>query len=188
MEKKLQMYPAEVAQAMSKELNRIRVASGLTVADVAARAYATGSYVADILKGKKNASKDMYAAICKALNVNVDELTQKVEADMGLKEPTEAEKEHRTEEGKMAECTIENQGVTVKAQQEDLYRVFLFCEERMADNLKKGTVMTPEELYKLMQAMYALRDATLQLQTGEVVEPPAKDSNGSGYNRKTVYD
>ena len=61
--------------------------------------------------------------------------------------------------------------VTIKAPPEDLYRLFLFCEERMADNLRMGTRMEPEQLYKLMQAMYALRDASLALQPGEVVTP-----------------
>lgn len=61
--------------------------------------------------------------------------------------------------------------VTIKASQEDLYRLFLFCEERMADNLRMGTRMPPIELHKLMCAMYALRDATMQLQAGEQVEP-----------------
>ncbi len=61
--------------------------------------------------------------------------------------------------------------VMVHAEPEDLHRLYLFCEERMADTLRMGTWMTPEELYKLMQAMYALRDASLALQPGEAVNP-----------------
>lgn len=66
----------------------------------------------------------------------------------------------------------ENEFVVVNAKAEELYRLFLFCEERMADNLELGTRMPPEELYKIMQAMYALRDASLKLQEGEIVCPP----------------
>lgn len=182
MEKKLQIYPAEVALAMSRELNRLRVASGITVADLAARAYASGNYVNQILKGQKNASKDMYAAICKALNVNQDELLQKIEADMGRTEPveggntTEPVEAETVEVEKVVErCMDAKDGVLVDAQQEDLYRVFLFCEERMADNLQHGTAMPPEELYRLMKAMYALRDAALRAQEGEQIAPA---SNG----------
>lgn len=61
--------------------------------------------------------------------------------------------------------------VMVHAEPEDLYRLFLFCEEMMADTLQRGTRTAPEELYKLMKAMYALRDATLAMQPGEVVNP-----------------
>lgn len=74
----------------------------------------------------------------------------------------------------------ESDCVTIKAPQEDLYRLFLFCEERMADNLRMGTRMPPIELHKLMCAMYALRDATMQLQAGEQVEPT---TSGSGHAR-----
>lgn len=67
----------------------------------------------------------------------------------------------------------EDDYVIVRAPAEDLYALFCFCEERMADNLRMGTRMPPAQLRKLLNAMYELGDATLRLQPGEIVLPPA---------------
>lgn len=77
-------------------------------------------------------------------------------------------------------------GVLVNATPEELYRLFLFAEERLQDNLRLGTRMPAEELYRLMQTLYAMRDAALALQPGEVVAPSVNAE--PEYNRKTVYD
>lgn len=61
------------------------------------------------------------------------------------------------------------EGVLIHAPQEDVYALFLFCEEMMRDCLRAGTRMEPEQLYRLMSAMYALKDASLRLQEGETV-------------------
>lgn len=53
--------------------------------------------------------------------------------------------------------------VVIRAPQEDMYRLFLFCEERMAENLVEGTRMPPDELHKLLSAMYALKEASLRM-------------------------
>ena len=63
--------------------------------------------------------------------------------------------------------------VTVEATPEELFGLFHFCECQIAECLRKGTIMDPKELYMIMNAMYALRDATLKLQDGEQVLPPA---------------
>lgn len=76
-------------------------------------------------------------------------------------------------------------GVLVNAQPEDLYRLFLFAEERLQDNLRLGTRMPAEELYKLMQTMYAMRDAALALQPGEEVSPTRIAE--IDYNRRAIY-
>lgn len=66
-----------------------------------------------------------------------------------------------------AEC------VTVEATPEELYGLFHFCECQIAERLREGMVMDPAEMYKTLRALYALRDATLKLQDGEQVLPPA---------------
>lgn len=71
---------------------------------------------------------------------------------------------------------LRTENLYVFASQEDMYALYCFLEERMADYLKMGTRMPPEQLYKVMSAMYALKDATLKLQEGEIVDPRAAES------------
>ena len=105
------------------------------------------------LNGMKRLPCGTWRKICDVLQLDYDAIVSSVVP--GCAEAVEAGKPDVYE------------GVLVKAEPEELYRIFCFCEERLADNLERGTKMQPEELYKLMTAMYALRDATLALQPGE---------------------
>lgn len=137
-----------------------------------------------VLNGQSRLSAGTWKKICKELGLDYDEICAMARQQTQV---ACAEQEGATE-APVASDKAEQDCVVINAPAEELYRLYSFCEERMADNLRTGTRMQPEELYRLMGAMYALRDATLRLQQGEVVEQPAKDNNGSGYNRKTVYD
>lgn len=64
--------------------------------------------------------------------------------------------------------------VTVNASQEDLYRVYMYCEEKLQEELIKGTTRSVAEINALTQAMYALREAALQKLPGETAAPPAR--------------
>ena len=136
------------------------------------------------LNGLSRLSAGTWKKVCAALELDYDEICAM--ARQQTKDACAAQE--GAVEAPVASDKAEQDCVVINAPAEELYRLYRFCEERMADNLKSGTRMQPEELYRLMGAMYALRDATLRLQQGELVEPPAKDNNGSGYNRKTVYD
>lgn len=69
--------------------------------------------------------------------------------------------------------------VLVYASQEDLYRVYMYCEEKLLEELIKGTSRSVAEINNLTRAMYALRKAALQKMPGETAAPP---------NMKTYQD
>ena len=60
--------------------------------------------------------------------------------------------------------------VVVEVTQEDLYRFFLFAEERMEEYLFAGAMISPEEVHKNLDVLYALKEAALRIQPGEAVE------------------
>lgn len=61
--------------------------------------------------------------------------------------------------------------VTVEATPEELYGLYHYCEILIEHRLRMGMTIETAALYKVLKALYALRDATLRLQPGEVVEP-----------------
>lgn len=123
----------------------------------------TDAIVNAVLDGRAEMNAGRWKHWCDKLGLDYVTLVQGDEA------PEEAAAEDEGEGD-----IVMPEGVFVYASQEELYRLFLFAEERLADNLNRGTRMQPADLYKLMQAMYALRDATLQVQIGEVVTPREK--------------
>ena len=135
-----------------------------------------------VLNGQSRMSAGTWKKICAELGLDYDEVCEKMSTPLrdaravleGIPEgpaidPTKLQKQIECWPPVVSNATEED-CVVIRAPQEDLYRLFLFCEERMADNLRMGTRMPPIELHKLMCAMYALRDATMQLQAGEQVE------------------
>ena len=130
-----------------------------------------------VLNGQSRLSAGTWKKICAELGLDYEEVCAKMstplrDARAALEGIPEGPAIEQIEDWPpVVSNEPEQDCVTIKASQEDLYRLFLFCEERMADNLRMGTRMPPIELHKLMCAMYALRDATMQLQAGEQVEP-----------------
>lgn len=61
--------------------------------------------------------------------------------------------------------------VMVNVEQEDLYKFFLFAEERMEEYLFAGAMISPADVHKHLDVMYALKEAALRIQPGEVVQP-----------------
>lgn len=64
--------------------------------------------------------------------------------------------------------------VIVYATQEALYRVYMYCEEKLQAELTSGTTRSVAEINRLTRAMYALREAALQKLPGEDFSPPHK--------------
>lgn len=127
-----------------------------------------------VLNGQSRLSAGTWKKICKELELDYDEICAM--ARQQTKDACAAQE--GATEAPVASDMAEQDCVVINAPAEELYRLYRFCEERMADNLRTGTRMQPEELYRLMGAMYALRDATLRLQPGEVVEPPTPSVSG----------
>lgn len=158
---------------------------GLSMEAIAAGANVSVPSVISALKDGSTTRKDTWVKICDTLGFDYDALVKKYR-DMEKKAVVQAEatkesvgKETQAVEGGSEYIKLPTwPHVVVHAEPEDLYRLFLFCEERMADGLRMGTRMPPEELCKLMQAMYALRDASLALQPGEVVMPQEAEQDG----------
>ena len=125
-----------------------------------------------VLNGQSRLSAGTWKKICKELDY--DEICAM--ARQQTKDACAAQE--GAVETPAASGEVERDYVVINAPAEELYRLYRFCEERMADNLRTGTKMQPEELYRLMGAMYALRDATLRLQPGEIVEPPTPSVSG----------
>lgn len=65
--------------------------------------------------------------------------------------------------------------VIVYATQEDLYRVYMYCEEKLQEELNSGTTRSVAEINRLTRAMYAMREAALQKMPGEDFSPPTCD-------------
>lgn len=66
----------------------------------------------------------------------------------------------------MDDCMI------IYALQEDLYRVYMYCEEKLQEELIHGTTRSVAEINKLTRTMYALREASLRKLPGEDYSPP----------------
>jgi hypothetical protein len=67
--------------------------------------------------------------------------------------------------------------VMIKTTQEALYKAFLFFRERMAEYMRMGTRMSPEDLHEVMTVLFELQEASLALQPGENVLPPAPEAS-----------
>lgn len=139
------------------------------------------------MRGKSALSVATWKLICDALGLDMDAI---LAAD-GMSDDEAEQAEAAAEETAAAECQEDascandgatdacdecvpekdadqaGEGVLIHAPQEDLYGLFLFCEEMMRDCLRAGTRMEPEQLYRLMKAMYALQEASLVVQEGE---------------------
>lgn len=63
--------------------------------------------------------------------------------------------------------------VIVNASQEDMYRVYMYCEEKLQAELIGGTTRSVAEVNNLTRAMYKLREAALKKQPGEDFSPPS---------------
>lgn len=151
-----------------------------------------------VLNGQSRMSAGTWKKICAELGLDYDEVCEKMSTPLrdaravmeGIAEgpaidPVKLQKQ--IEDGpSVVSNEPEKDYVKIKAPPEELYRLFLFAEERLQDNLRLGTRMPAEELYRLMQTLYAMRDAALALQPGEVVAPSVNTE--PEYNRKTVYD
>ena len=61
--------------------------------------------------------------------------------------------------------------VIVYASQEAMYRVYLYCEEKLQEELIHGTTKSVAEVNALTRAMYKLREAALQKLPGEDFSP-----------------
>lgn len=147
---------------------------GESMEAVAAGANVSVNSACSALKDGTTTRRSTWIKICDTLGVDFEEIEKKYRK----MEEKKAMMEEATEARVEAVPETAPEGVMVNADPVELYRLYLFCEERMADNLRMGTRMEPEQLYKLMQAMYALRDASLALQPGEVVTPQEAAQDG----------
>ena len=116
---------------------------------VAAGANVSVYSVCSALKDGCTTRRSTWIRICDTLGVDFEEIEKKYRK----MEEKKAMAEEATEARAEAVPETAPEGVMVNADPVELYRLYLFCEERMADNLRMGTRMEPEQLYKLMQAM-----------------------------------
>lgn len=161
--------PEEIAlrEAMRTALERC----GMTQKELSERSGVAQSVVSSVLTGKARMSAGSWRKVCATLSLDYDKIINGTATLAGadcivIREDKAQELKEVLEQGERV-LEQKEEGVHVRAEQEDLYRVFLFAEERLADNLTQGTQMPPEQLYKLMTAMYALRDACLVMRKGE---------------------
>lgn len=132
-----------------------------------------------VLNGASRMSAGTWKKICAGLELDYEEILQKTSTALrdakavleGIPEEPPVDPAKLQKQIEEWPSVVSNEpkpvGVLVPAPQEELYRLFLFCEERMADSLRMGIWMAPEQLHKLLTAMYALRDASLAMQEGE---------------------
>lgn len=159
-EKNLQHEERKLMAAVNAEIYN----GGVDKGELAEAAGVSQVMLSRSLAGYSRMDAGTWKKICKHLGLDYDKICEVVPEQPGCAhEPPAVEVVVREE--KMPE------GVLVKTSPVEMYRLFLFCEERMTDNLKMGTRLPPEELYKVLQAMYALRDASLALQPGEATQP-----------------
>lgn len=162
----MEMKPSEkLGRMLSAACEEKRREMGCSMEAVAAGANVATSSVVSALKDGTTTNKSTWIKICDALGVDyevIERECRKMREQQGAHDPVEAAP------------GVAREGVLVAADPVEIYRVFLFAEERLADNLRTGTQMEPEQLYKLMTALYALRDAALALQPWEVVTPQAE--------------
>lgn len=136
--------------------------------DPAAVAFAAGiskTLLGRAAAGSSRLSAGTWRKICTALGLDYDKLVSEAVEENAVEKKTDKGEAVCHESGE-----VSREGVLIHAPQEDVYALFLFCEEMMRDCLRAGTRMEPEQLYRLMSAMYALKDASLRLQEGEKVE------------------
>lgn len=163
------MTPEEIAlrEAVRSALEK----SGMMQKELSERSGVAQSVISGVLTGKARMSAGSWRKVCTTLSLDYDKIINGTAPIAGVdcivvREDKAQELKEALEQGEWV-LDPKEEGVHVRAEQEDLYRVFLFAEERLADNLTQGTQMPPEQLYKLMTAMYALRDACLAMQPGE---------------------
>lgn len=73
-------------QVVGSELRRRRVDQGRTLRDVSSSARVSLGYLSEVERGQKEASSELLAAICGALEVPLSEVLRSVSHDMALVE------------------------------------------------------------------------------------------------------
>ena len=74
-------------QLIGRALRRARLAQGRTLREVAAAARVSLPYLSELERGRKEASSEVLAAICRALDLRLRELLDAVSEDLARHEP-----------------------------------------------------------------------------------------------------
>ena len=74
--------------AVGKELRAVRVAQSRTLRDVARDARVSLGYLSEVERGQKEASSELLAAICTALNIQLSTLLSDVTSQIAKQEKT----------------------------------------------------------------------------------------------------
>jgi transcriptional regulator with XRE-family HTH domain len=74
-------------QVFGAVLRRARLAQGRTLADVAHEAQVSTPYLSEIERGLKEASSEVLAAICRALDLRALDLVARTHAELNEREP-----------------------------------------------------------------------------------------------------
>jgi len=77
---------AIVRQVLGDVLRRRRMAQGRTLRDVAAAARVSLGYLSEVERGQKEASSELLASICTALDVPMSEVIREVSDDLAVLE------------------------------------------------------------------------------------------------------
>ncbi|RMI28614.1 helix-turn-helix domain-containing protein [Nocardia stercoris] len=77
-------------EALGESLRRARVAQGRTLREVSTSARVSLGYLSEVERGRKEASSELLAAICGALDVPLSRVLSDVSASMAAAEPAAA--------------------------------------------------------------------------------------------------
>ena len=77
---------AVLREALGAVLRRRRIAQGRTLRDVAAAARVSLGYLSEIERGQKEASSELLAAICAALNVPLSDIFRELADELAIVE------------------------------------------------------------------------------------------------------
>ncbi len=77
-------------EALGESLRRARVAQGRTLREVSTSARVSLGYLSEVERGRKEASSELLAAICGALDVPLSRVLSDVSASMAAAEPVVA--------------------------------------------------------------------------------------------------
>ncbi|MGH3793921.1 MAG: helix-turn-helix domain-containing protein [Pseudonocardiaceae bacterium] len=77
------MAMALLREAIGERLRRTRTAQSRTLRDVSRAARVSLGYLSEVERGRKEASSELLAAICAALNLPLEELLRRVAGDLG---------------------------------------------------------------------------------------------------------
>src|SRR3954453_3709519 len=81
---------AVLREALGAVLRRRRIAQGRTLRDVAAAARVSLGYLSEIERGQKEASSELLAAICAALNVPLSDIFRELADELAIVETVTA--------------------------------------------------------------------------------------------------